>query len=152
QHGRNPTHERHRRRTRQRRVRREPAWERAVAGHLSGQRRSAQRHLSATRRVEQAVCRDERAVMSPQVIVAESAPPTPEDERKRALVSQLLDSENGRLIDVAKQLATTCFSAVGVVLALHDKWVPAAAPPSVTTMLAGAILPYPRAGVHSLFG
>jgi len=68
--------------------------------------------------------------MSPPVIVAESSSPTPDDERKRALVSQLLDSENGRLIDVAKHLATTCFSAVGVVLALHDKWVPAAVPPS----------------------
>jgi hypothetical protein len=90
-------------------------------------------------------------VTSPQVIVAESAPPTPEDERKRELVSQLLDSENGRLIDVAKHLATTCFSAVGVVLALHDKWVPAAAPPRVTTLLASAIVLYLGAGVSSLF-
>jgi hypothetical protein len=90
--------------------------------------------------------------MSPPVIVAESSSPTPDDERKRALVSQLLDSENGRLIDVAKHLATTCFSAVGVVLALHDKWVPAGAAPRATTLLASAIVLYLAAGVSSLFG
>ena len=86
------------------------------------------------------------------MIVAESSTPTPEDERKRLLVGQLLESENGRLVDVAKHVATICFSAVGVVLALHDKWVPAAAPRLLTTALGGAIVLYLSAGVLSLFG
>ena len=90
--------------------------------------------------------------MPPQVIVAESSAPTPEDERQRLLVSQLLEAENGRLVDVAKHLATVCFSAVGVVLALHDKWVPTSAARSVTTALGGAIVLYLAAGVSSLFG
>jgi len=86
------------------------------------------------------------------VIVAESSTPTPDDERKRLLVSQLLESENGRLIDVAKHLATICFSAVGVVLALHEKWIPTGAPQMLTGALGGAIVLYLAAGVLSLFG
>ena len=90
--------------------------------------------------------------MAPHVIVAESSTPTPDDERRRLLVSQLLESENGRLVDVAKHLATVCFTAVGVVLTLYDKWLPTGAPRVLTTALGAAIVLYLAAGVSSLFG
>jgi hypothetical protein len=53
---------------------------------------------------------------------------------------------------VAKHLATICFSAVGVVLALHEKWVPAGAPRALRNALGAAIAVYLAAGVSSLFG
>lgn len=56
-------------------------------------------------------------------IQAESVALTDEDTRKRDLVKQLMQAQNQRLVDFAKHLLTVSFSAIGVVLALKDKWI-----------------------------
>lgn len=59
----------------------------------------------------------------PEPIQAESVALTDEDTRKRDLVKQLMQAQTQRLVDFAKHLLTVSFSAIGVVLALKDKWI-----------------------------
>ena len=57
------------------------------------------------------------------VIPAESSARTDDDAQKQDLVKELVQSQNKVLIDFAKHLVTASFSAIGVVLALKDKWI-----------------------------
>ena len=52
-----------------------------------------------------------------------SSAPTDDDKRKRDIVAKLMNSENKILVDFAKHLVTVSFPAIGVVLALEDKWL-----------------------------
>lgn len=61
--------------------------------------------------------------MAHHIVHAESSAPTDEDVRKRDLVKELLKSENKAIADFAKHVVTVSFSAIGVVLALKDKWL-----------------------------
>jgi len=56
-------------------------------------------------------------------IRAESAALSDEDTRKRDLVKQLMQKQTDRLVEFSKHLLTVSFSAIGVVLALKDKWI-----------------------------
>jgi hypothetical protein len=66
--------------------------------------------------------------MANRTISGVSSAPTEDDSRKRTIVAELIQSENKAVIDFAKQLVTTSFSAIGIVLALKDKWLGANAP------------------------
>jgi hypothetical protein len=72
-------------------------------------------------------------------IPAESVELTDEDLRKRDIVKALRESQNQRLVDFAKHLLTVSFSAIGVVLALKDKWLGTDAPPHKKLLLGIAI-------------
>jgi|HubBroStandDraft_6_1064221.scaffolds.fasta_scaffold108265_2 hypothetical protein len=61
--------------------------------------------------------------MANRTISGVSSAPTEDDSRKRTIVAELIQSENKAVIDFAKQLVTTSFSAIGIVLALKDKWL-----------------------------
>lgn len=61
--------------------------------------------------------------MANRIISGESSTPTKDDSRKRTIVRDLVQSENKVVADFAKQLVTTGFSAIGVVLALKEKWL-----------------------------
>jgi hypothetical protein len=85
-----------------------------------------------------------------KTIRAESSALTPDDVRKQKIAAEFVQSQNIRLIDVAKQLVTICFSAVGIVLTLKEKWLGAS--PSVTarTALGVAIVLYLSAAVLTM--
>jgi len=61
--------------------------------------------------------------MVDNLIPAESEPVSEEDTRQRNLVTDLISKENSIVIDFAKSLVTLCISAIGVILALKDKWL-----------------------------
>jgi hypothetical protein len=77
--------------------------------------------------------------MEVRAIVAESSPVTEDDLRKRDLVKELLQTQNQRIVDFAKQLLTISFSAIGVVLAFKEKWLRADGPPYQKIVLGIAI-------------
>ena len=83
----------------------------------------------------------------PPVITAESSTLDAEDVRKRDLVAKVIAGENSRLIEVAKHLVTLSFSAVGVVLALQDKWLVKPAPARLKVALGAAVVLYLVASV-----
>jgi hypothetical protein len=85
--------------------------------------------------------------MAPVVIAAESSALTDDDVRKRGLVKKLMQSQNKVLIDFAKHLVTVSFSAVGVVLALKDKWVGASSVVGASWLLGIAIAMFLASGV-----
>jgi hypothetical protein len=61
--------------------------------------------------------------MAWQTIPGESSLLTEEDSRKRDMVKDLIQSENEVITEFAKHLVTVNFSAIGVVLALKEKWL-----------------------------
>ena len=77
--------------------------------------------------------------MANRRISGESSAPTEDDSRKRTIVKDLVQSENKVVADFAKQLVTTGFSAIGVVLALKEKWLGANAPLWQKAMLGSAV-------------
>lgn len=77
--------------------------------------------------------------MADHPIPAESVELTEEDLRKRDIVKELMQSQNQRLIEFAKHLLTVSFSAIGVVLALKDKWLGTDAPPYKKLLLGIAV-------------
>jgi hypothetical protein len=89
--------------------------------------------------------------MPRHVIHAESSALTPDDRRKRKLADKLIGAENDRLVDVAKQLATLAFSAIGVVLALREKWLGPSPSALQKTTLAAATAVYLAATVLAMF-
>ena len=78
--------------------------------------------------------------MTDQIIQAEAVLLTEDDQRKRALVETLMQSQNQRIADFAKHLVSLSFSAIGVVLALKDKWLGAVALPYQKMWLGIAII------------
>lgn len=64
---------------------------------------------------------------------------TEDDSRKRTIVEELIRSENKVVVGFAKQLVTTSFSAIGVVLALKDKWLGANPPLWQKALLGSAV-------------
>ncbi len=56
----------------------------------------------------------------PPVVVAEGSLPTPDDEHRRQLASEVLANENKAVMRFAKNLVTVCFSAIGVIVALQQ--------------------------------
>jgi hypothetical protein len=85
--------------------------------------------------------------MANPIISGVSSAPTDDDTRKQKLVSDLIQSENKTVIDFAKQLVTTSFSAIGVVLALKEKWVGANAALWQKALLGGAVALFLLAGL-----
>jgi len=83
----------------------------------------------------------------PKAIVGESSDLTEEDARKRDVVKDLSQNQNKVIIEFAKQLVTMAFTAIGVVLALKEKWLGAAARPYQIVLLALAILLYLGTGL-----
>ncbi len=77
--------------------------------------------------------------MANRTISGESSAPTENDSRKRTIVNDLVQSENKVVADFAKQLVTTDFSAIGVVLALKEKWLGANAPVWQKALLGSAV-------------
>lgn len=73
-------------------------------------------------------------------IPATSEPLSGEDRRKRSTVAKLLQEENKTIVDFAKHMVTVSFSAVGVVLTLKEKWLPAEGAGRSTLLLAVAIV------------
>ena len=63
---------------------------------------------------------DEAERQVPQVVAAEGSLPTPDDEYRRQLASDVLANENKTVITFAKNLVTVCFSAIGVIVALQQ--------------------------------
>ena len=61
--------------------------------------------------------------MVDQVIHAESSTLTDQDRLKRDLVKELIQSQNQRIVDYAKNLVTVSFAAIGVVLTFKEKWL-----------------------------
>jgi hypothetical protein len=61
--------------------------------------------------------------MTDDLIPARSEDLNPEDLRRRALVTDLIAKENAVAIEFAKNLVTVSLSAVGIILALKDKWL-----------------------------
>lgn len=55
-------------------------------------------------------------------IPASSEEPSDEDVRLRALVTELISQQNRAMIDLGKTMLTLTFTAIGVVLALHERW------------------------------
>lgn len=60
--------------------------------------------------------------MPDEVIRAASEEPSPEDVRLRKLVTELITQQNTAMIGLAKSMLTITFTAIGVVLALQEKW------------------------------
>jgi hypothetical protein len=77
--------------------------------------------------------------MADHPILAESSTLTDEELRQRDTVKELVKSQNQRIVDFAKHLVTLSFSAIGVVLALKDKWLGANALPHQKLLLGIAI-------------
>lgn len=94
--------------------------------------------------------------MANHVIHGESSALTDEDSRKRDLVKKLMKSENKAIAEFAKHLVTVAFSAIGVVLALKDKWLDSPASfqqrmllsIALTLYLAAALMSSLAAGVY----
>jgi hypothetical protein len=61
--------------------------------------------------------------MAGHIVHGESSTPTEDDTRKRDLVKELMKSENKSITEFAKHQVTVAFSAIGVVLALKEKWL-----------------------------
>jgi hypothetical protein len=61
--------------------------------------------------------------MADEVIHAISEEPSAEDARLRTLVTDLISQQNKAMIDLAKNMLTITFTAIGVVLALQEKWL-----------------------------
>jgi len=87
--------------------------------------------------------------MAGHIIHGESSALSEEDARKRDLVKKLMESENKTIAEFAKHLVTVAFSAIGVVLALKDKWLDAHAPSQQRIMLGIALALYLAAGLIS---
>ena len=66
------------------------------------------------------------------------------------MAAALVQSENSRLVDVAKQLVTICFSAVGIVLTLKEKWLGASPSINARSALGAAIALYLCAAVLTM--
>jgi hypothetical protein len=47
---------------------------------------------------------------------------TPEDDRLRAILTELISAQNQSMIDVAQKMLTITFTGVGVALAIQEKW------------------------------
>lgn len=77
--------------------------------------------------------------MQPQ-ISAESTAPSEDDLRKRTLVEELIKSENKALAEFAKHLVTVSFSAMGIVLAMMEKWLTPTSPSGHRLLLVVAIV------------
>jgi hypothetical protein len=60
--------------------------------------------------------------MADEVIHATSEEPSAEDARLRKLLTDLISQQNKTMIDLAKSMLTITFTAIGVVLALQEKW------------------------------
>lgn len=60
--------------------------------------------------------------MATEPIRASSSAPTAEDERLRAITSDLISQQNKNLIDLGQKMLTLTFAAIGVVLAVQDQW------------------------------
>lgn len=65
--------------------------------------------------------------MANEVIRAASEEPSSEDVRLRKLVTELITQQNTAMVDLAKSMLTITFTAIGVVLALQEKWFGGAA-------------------------
>jgi len=65
-----------------------------------------------------------------------SSAPAEDDIRRRTIVDELMQAESKAIIEFAKTLVTLSFSAIGVVLALKDKWL-GPNPPSWQRALLG---------------
>jgi hypothetical protein len=74
-----------------------------------------------------------------RAIPAESTALTDDDVRKRDLVKELIQAQNQRLVDFAKHLLTVSFSAIGVILAFKEKWLPEGAPSHHKVLLGIAV-------------
>lgn len=59
--------------------------------------------------------------MADEVIAASSEEPSAEDERLRALVTELISQQNAAVVDLGKTMLTVTFTAIGVVLAVHER-------------------------------
>jgi hypothetical protein len=77
--------------------------------------------------------------MANRVIAGVSSALTEDDSHKRTVVKELIQSENKVIADFAKQLVTTGFSAIGVVLALKEKWLGAHAALWQKALLGSAV-------------
>jgi MFS family permease len=80
--------------------------------------------------------------MAGPVIRGASSTPTEDDTRKRELVKELMKSENKSVADFAKHQVTLAFSAIGVVLALKEKWLGEHASSSQLVLLGVALALY----------
>ena len=60
--------------------------------------------------------------MVDEVIQATSEEPSAEDARLRTMVTDLISQQNKAMTDLAKSMLTITFTAIGVVLALQEKW------------------------------
>ncbi len=69
-------------------------------------------------------------------IRAQGAPVTNEDSRRYDLVKSVMQAQTKVIVEFAKLLVTVSFSAVGVVVALKDKWL-GDDPPSYQEVLLG---------------
>jgi hypothetical protein len=61
--------------------------------------------------------------MCPEVVQAQGEPLTAEDMRKKKLVDDLFQAQNKTIIEFAKHIVTVSIAAIGVELALKDKWL-----------------------------
>jgi hypothetical protein len=61
--------------------------------------------------------------MSPPSEPVQSEPLDESDEARQKLAATMIERSNTVVIDFAKHVVTLAFSAVAVVLALHDKWI-----------------------------
>jgi hypothetical protein len=82
-------------------------------------------------------------------IVGESSGLTDEDVRKRGLVRELIQNQTKVIGEFAKQLVTTAFTAIGVVVALKEKWLGATARPYQLLLLGIAIFLYLGGGLFA---
>jgi uncharacterized membrane protein len=60
--------------------------------------------------------------MTDEVIRAASEEPSAEDVRLRGLVTDLISRQNQSMVDLAKNMLTITFTAIGVVLAFQQHW------------------------------
>jgi hypothetical protein len=87
--------------------------------------------------------------MADPVVQGVSSELTDEDSRKRDLVKTLMTSENKAIAEFAKHLVTVAFSAIGVVLALKDKWLDSPAPFQQRMLLGIALVLFLAAALTS---
>ena len=88
--------------------------------------------------------------MPDPVIKAVSSELTEQDIDKQSLVKDLIKSQNRVIVDFAKQLVTVSFSAIGVVLALRDKWLGQHPSQTAVILLAIAIAAFLTTGLMGL--
>jgi hypothetical protein len=60
--------------------------------------------------------------MTGGIIEAVSEEPSAEDVRLRTLVTDLISKQNQSMVDLAKNMLTITFTAIGVVLAIQQHW------------------------------